>query len=219
MRLRALFLFTLIMTLPPMPLVAQEPAAPSADEAAVRAVVQKYVNAREAKDPKAIAAIRNMLPSLNRLENGEAAGNQAPAARDNPRQGSAAPDGEHQTLRRPATDGRLQDTPLVRVSHRIHAGHGQGRGPARERQRPGAAPAADHDLRGQGDPELDPVLAPVRDRPLHPRLAELEQEGDLAVPARDQPGPARLSRRGRSSTSREGPSSRLPAARSWREAG
>jgi uncharacterized protein (TIGR02246 family) len=40
-----------------MPLVAQEPAAPSADEAAVRAVVQKYVNAREAKDPKAIEAL------------------------------------------------------------------------------------------------------------------------------------------------------------------
>jgi uncharacterized protein (TIGR02246 family) len=45
------------MTLPPMPLVAREPAAPPADETAVRAVVQKYVDAREAKDPRAIEAL------------------------------------------------------------------------------------------------------------------------------------------------------------------
>jgi hypothetical protein len=46
--------FILILLLPPMPLVAGEPAAPSADETAVRAVIQKYVDAREARDPKAI---------------------------------------------------------------------------------------------------------------------------------------------------------------------
>jgi uncharacterized protein (TIGR02246 family) len=40
--------------LSPMPLVAGEPTAPSADETAVRAVVQSYVEAREARDPKAI---------------------------------------------------------------------------------------------------------------------------------------------------------------------
>ena len=57
MRHRALALFALFMTLQPTSLVAQEPAAPSADEAALRAVVQKYVDAREAKDPKAIEAL------------------------------------------------------------------------------------------------------------------------------------------------------------------
>jgi uncharacterized protein (TIGR02246 family) len=57
MRHRALALFALFMTLQPTSLVAQEPAAPSADEAAHRAVVQKYVDAREAKDPKAIEAL------------------------------------------------------------------------------------------------------------------------------------------------------------------
>ena len=57
MQRRTLPLITLIMTLPPLPLVAQEAAAPSADETAVRAVVQKYVDAREAKDPKAIEAL------------------------------------------------------------------------------------------------------------------------------------------------------------------
>src|SRR5947209_19444940 len=46
--------FILILMLPPIRLVAGEPAAPSADETAVRAVVQKYVDAREARDPKAI---------------------------------------------------------------------------------------------------------------------------------------------------------------------
>ena len=54
MRRWALPHFALILMLPPMPLVAGEPAAPSADETAVRAVVQKYVDAREARDPKAI---------------------------------------------------------------------------------------------------------------------------------------------------------------------
>ena len=57
MRHRALALSALFMTLQPTSLVAQEPAAPSADEAALRAVVQKYVDAREAKDPKAIGAL------------------------------------------------------------------------------------------------------------------------------------------------------------------
>src|SRR3954452_11468248 len=46
--------FALILILPPMAVVGGEPAAQSADETAVRAVVQKYVDAREAKDPKAI---------------------------------------------------------------------------------------------------------------------------------------------------------------------
>ena len=46
--------FILILMLPPMHLVAGEPAAQSGDESTVRAVVQKYVDAREARDPKAI---------------------------------------------------------------------------------------------------------------------------------------------------------------------
>jgi|tagenome__1003787_1003787.scaffolds.fasta_scaffold20199619_2 uncharacterized protein (TIGR02246 family) len=46
--------FALILMLPPMSLVAREPAAQSGDESTVRAVVQKYVDAREARDPKAI---------------------------------------------------------------------------------------------------------------------------------------------------------------------
>ena len=54
MRRWALPHFILILMLPPIPLVAGEPAATSADETAVRAVVQKYVDAREARDPKAI---------------------------------------------------------------------------------------------------------------------------------------------------------------------
>jgi uncharacterized protein (TIGR02246 family) len=36
---------------------AQTPAADSRDEAAVRAVVERYVNARELRDPKAIEAL------------------------------------------------------------------------------------------------------------------------------------------------------------------
>src|SRR5262245_61604133 len=48
---------TLILMLASRPLVAEEPAGPSADETAVRAVVQKYVDAREASDPKAIEAL------------------------------------------------------------------------------------------------------------------------------------------------------------------
>ena len=54
MRRRVLPHFALILMLPPMPLVAGEPAAQSGDESTVRAVVQKYVDAREARDPKAI---------------------------------------------------------------------------------------------------------------------------------------------------------------------
>jgi uncharacterized protein (TIGR02246 family) len=46
--------FIVILMLPPMRLVAGEPGAQSADEAAVRAIVQKYVDAREARDPRAI---------------------------------------------------------------------------------------------------------------------------------------------------------------------
>lgn len=57
MRRWAMLHVTLILMLPPRPLVAEGPAAPSADETAVRAVVQKYVDAREAKDPKAIEAL------------------------------------------------------------------------------------------------------------------------------------------------------------------
>src|SRR5262245_65977775 len=48
---------TLILMLPPRPLVAEGPAASAADETAVRAVVQKYVDAREARDPRAIEAL------------------------------------------------------------------------------------------------------------------------------------------------------------------
>jgi uncharacterized protein (TIGR02246 family) len=48
---------TLILMLPTTTLVAEEPAAPSADESAVRAVIQKYINARESRDPKAIEAL------------------------------------------------------------------------------------------------------------------------------------------------------------------
>jgi uncharacterized protein (TIGR02246 family) len=54
MRRWALPHFILALMLPPLPLAAGEPAAPSADETAVRAVVQKYVDAREARDPMAI---------------------------------------------------------------------------------------------------------------------------------------------------------------------
>jgi uncharacterized protein (TIGR02246 family) len=50
----ALPYFTLTLMLPLMPLVAGAPAAPSDEETAVRAVVQKYVDARETRDPKAI---------------------------------------------------------------------------------------------------------------------------------------------------------------------
>ena len=59
MRHRALPHLTLILLILsiPRPLVAEEPAAPPADETAVRAVVQKYVDAREARDPKAIEAL------------------------------------------------------------------------------------------------------------------------------------------------------------------
>jgi uncharacterized protein (TIGR02246 family) len=48
---------TLILMLPSSPLVAEEPAVPSTDETAVRAVVRKYVEAREASDSKAIEAL------------------------------------------------------------------------------------------------------------------------------------------------------------------
>jgi uncharacterized protein (TIGR02246 family) len=48
------FVLIMILMLPRMPLVAGEPAAPSADETAVRAIVQKYVDGREARDPKAL---------------------------------------------------------------------------------------------------------------------------------------------------------------------
>jgi uncharacterized protein (TIGR02246 family) len=40
-----------------VPLLAQGPPPGSADEAAIRGVVQKYVDAREARDPKAIEAL------------------------------------------------------------------------------------------------------------------------------------------------------------------
>src|SRR5579863_7742049 len=48
---------TLILLLTPGSLVGKEPAVHSDDENAVRAVVQKYVEAREASDPKAIEAL------------------------------------------------------------------------------------------------------------------------------------------------------------------
>jgi uncharacterized protein (TIGR02246 family) len=54
MRRWALPLLALTLAFLHAPLTAQEPAAASARETAVRAVVQKYVDAREAKDPKAI---------------------------------------------------------------------------------------------------------------------------------------------------------------------
>jgi uncharacterized protein (TIGR02246 family) len=54
MRRWALPLLALTLAFLHAPLTAQEPAAASAGETAVRAVVQKYVDAREAKDPKAI---------------------------------------------------------------------------------------------------------------------------------------------------------------------
>jgi uncharacterized protein (TIGR02246 family) len=54
MRPWALPLLALTLAFLPAALTAQEPAAASAGETAVRAVVQKYVDAREAKDPKAI---------------------------------------------------------------------------------------------------------------------------------------------------------------------
>ena len=57
MRRRVLPHLTLILMLAPRPLVADEPATPSADETAVRAVVQRYVEAREASDSKAIEAL------------------------------------------------------------------------------------------------------------------------------------------------------------------
>jgi uncharacterized protein (TIGR02246 family) len=54
MRRWALSLLAPTLAFLPTPLTAQEPAAVSAGETAVRAIVQKYVDAREAKDPKAI---------------------------------------------------------------------------------------------------------------------------------------------------------------------
>ena len=57
MRRWALPLLALTLAFLHAPLTAQEPAAASAGETAVRAVVQKYVDAREAKDPKAIEAL------------------------------------------------------------------------------------------------------------------------------------------------------------------
>jgi uncharacterized protein (TIGR02246 family) len=54
MRRWALPLLALTLAFLHAPLTAQEPAAASAGETAVRAAVQKYVDAREAKDPKAI---------------------------------------------------------------------------------------------------------------------------------------------------------------------
>jgi uncharacterized protein (TIGR02246 family) len=54
MRRWALPLLALTLAFLHAPLTAQEPAAASAGETAVRAIVQKYVDAREAKDPKAI---------------------------------------------------------------------------------------------------------------------------------------------------------------------
>jgi uncharacterized protein (TIGR02246 family) len=49
--------FALTLALLLTPLTAKEPSAASADETAVRAIVQKYVDAREAKDPKAIEVL------------------------------------------------------------------------------------------------------------------------------------------------------------------
>src|SRR3954447_10473669 len=57
MRRWALPLLALTLAFLPAPLTAQEPAAASAGETAVRAVVQKYVDAREAKDPNAIEGL------------------------------------------------------------------------------------------------------------------------------------------------------------------
>jgi uncharacterized protein (TIGR02246 family) len=51
--------FALLMALPILwvPLAAQVPAGGAADEAAVREVVGRYVQARELRDPQAIAAL------------------------------------------------------------------------------------------------------------------------------------------------------------------
>lgn len=50
-------IFVAIVALFAQSVSAQTPAAPSSDEAAVRAVVARYVNAREVRDPKAIEAL------------------------------------------------------------------------------------------------------------------------------------------------------------------
>ena len=50
----ALVCFVLAATVVVLPLFAQGPATPAVDETVLREVVQKYVDAREARDPKAI---------------------------------------------------------------------------------------------------------------------------------------------------------------------
>src|SRR5689334_8087277 len=54
MRLWALPLVVLILALTPAPLTAQGSGAASKDEAAVREIIRRYVDAREAKDPRVI---------------------------------------------------------------------------------------------------------------------------------------------------------------------
>ena len=49
--------FVVVAILAQPALAAQAPALPSSDEAAVREVVRKYVNARELRDPMAIEAL------------------------------------------------------------------------------------------------------------------------------------------------------------------
>jgi uncharacterized protein (TIGR02246 family) len=53
-RLTAIVCLSLTCMIVRVPLMAQGPSLPSRDEAAIRAIVQRYVDAREARDPKAI---------------------------------------------------------------------------------------------------------------------------------------------------------------------
>ena len=58
-----------------VPLLAQGPPAGAGDEAAIRGVVQKYVDAREARDPKAIEALNAAFLAICkslRLDRGDA---------------------------------------------------------------------------------------------------------------------------------------------------
>jgi len=54
MRLSPFALLALTLALLTAPLFAQGPSARTGDEIAIRAIVQKYVDARESQDPKAI---------------------------------------------------------------------------------------------------------------------------------------------------------------------
>jgi uncharacterized protein (TIGR02246 family) len=54
--MRMIFVLALTVLLP-VAARAQQPAAPAADDAAVRDLVRRYVDAREANDPSAVAAL------------------------------------------------------------------------------------------------------------------------------------------------------------------